>query len=258
MPARRTRIFAALIAPALITGCASKPIAPPEPQATSSPPPAQAGPAAEELTLREVFPHVRVDTRAKVVEFDAQVVLNAHEEATPRVFLEVTACTPDSRAHETLVVTSARPSHVHAALLLLGLTPGTPGSWTWNGSVMTAHEPKGPNLEVTIISGGVSHDPAAWIIDVKTGKTLRESALPAKGGFVFAGSLFQQAAGGGERYAADNAGTIIGLTTFGDEVVALAKVYSPESRVQEPTWAMNPALVPAMGTAVVVRLRVID
>ena len=41
-------------------------------------------------------------------------------------WLEQVACMVGTREHESLVVVEAKPSEVHAALLLLGLEPGTP------------------------------------------------------------------------------------------------------------------------------------
>ena len=60
---------------------------------------------------------------------------------------------------------------------------------------------------------------------------------------------------GRERYEAQGAGTLIGLTTFGTETIAWREVISPEASIQEPEWIADKAVVPAMGTPVTVRIR---
>lgn len=202
--------------------------------------------------MREVFPHVRVDAAAKVVEFDGIVPIDCHQEETPEVFLEVVACTPGTKEHEALVMTKARASHVHAALLSIGLEPGKPGSWNWDGEKMTSVEPEGPAVGVRISyerdGERVEADARDWIVKAEGGGHFGEGAT-----WVFAGSRFVTR-DEREVYDADGTGLVIGLTTFGSEVVAWHEVISPESDVQEPAWIANRELVPAYKTEVVVRL----
>jgi hypothetical protein len=221
------------------------------------PPPPAAAAAPAETGMRELFPHVRADVGARVVEFDGTVPINCHDPATPDVFLEVTVCTPDTKEHEALVVTPARPSHVHAALLAIGLKPGAPGSWRYEDKKLIALPPTGDPVDVTIAyrdaQGAEVESPAnRW---VKTADADGAFA-PRKPGpaWVFAGSVFAHRRGE-EVYDADGTGVLIGLTTFGSEVVAWADTLSPESSVQEPEWIADPAKVPRFGTPVVVRIR---
>lgn len=202
-------------------------------------------------TLREVFPGVRVDAAAKTVEFDAEVPIDCHNAKTPRVYLEVIACTPNSKEHETLVVTKALPSNIHAALLLCGLEPGKAGSWTWDGKVMTTHPPTGAEVNVTFTwrdsSGKTRSAPALdWVSD-------SDGKRRPGGSFVFAGSRIVNWQGQ-DYYDADGTGTLIGLTTFGSETVALTEVHSPESEVEEPEWIADRSIVPERKTPVVVRI----
>lgn len=209
--------------------------------------------AAPEPVLREAFPGVRVDARTRTVEFDGEVPVDA---AGSRIFLEVVACARGSREHEALVVTDARPSHVHAALLLVGLTPGAPGSWRWQGGRLEATPPSGDAVEALLLwrdAGGRLRraTPDQWIRDVDSGRGLWEGSVEP---WVFAGSLFRRVRAG-EVYAADVEGTIVGLATFGDEVVAWSRVFSPEASIQPPQWIADPARTPPAGTKVTVRLR---
>jgi hypothetical protein len=57
-----------------------------------------------------------------------------------------------------------------------------------------------------------------------------------------------------EVYDADGTGVVIGLSTFGSELVAWRQVLSPESTITAPTWVINNAAYPKAGTAVVVRI----
>ena len=51
------------------------------------------------------------------------------------------------------------------------------------------------------------------------------------------------------------AGTIIGLTTFGSEVIAWSRVISPDSGVQAPEWIADFSKTPPANTRVRVRIR---
>jgi hypothetical protein len=201
---------------------------------------------------REVFPGVRVDARGGMVEFDGEVPIDA---GGSRVFLEVVACVRGTREHEALVVTEVKPSHVHAALLLAGLSPGTPGSWHWTAGKIEAEPPTGDPVRVMLRWRGEDGrdrraSPEQWIRDVESGRGLWEGSVEP---WVFAGSAFRML-GRREVYVADVEGTIVGLATFGDEVVAWSRVFSPEAAVQPPQWIADPDRVPPAGTAVTVRL----
>lgn len=205
---------------------------------------------------RQIFPHVRFDKDAGVVEIDGEVPIDCHQPGTARVYLEVTVCTRNSKEHETLIVTDAKPSHVHAALLLAGLTPGTPGSWRPEGTEVVRIPPRGDALVVTIAYRGADGSeieaPAEdWAVNAETGKHLRDEGT---GAWVFAGSRMVKYEGR-EFYDADGTGVLMGLTTFGSETVAYTRIFSPEAAVDEPEWIADPSKVPAYGTRAVVRIR---
>lgn len=205
--------------------------------------------------LRDFLPHVRLDAAARVVEFDGVVPIDAHDERVTRVYLEVLACSRDTREHEAVVVTEARPSHVHAALLAIGLEPGKPGSYSWEGEGMQASAPTGPRVRVEVIVGvGEPSLLTDWAIDVRTGQTLTETLRQAGHGMLFAGSV-RIARDEGERYLGDGDGTLVGLSTFGTETVASESMFNPDSAVEEPVWIANAAMVPVAGTKVRVRIR---
>ncbi len=211
----------------------------------STPAPVEQAPAAEN---KPDMPHVRVFSDR--VEVEGIVPVDCHHPDTPHIFLEVIACAPDTREHEALVMTKAKPSHIHAALLMLGRTPGFPGSWIWNGpgSDITYSAPRGDEIDIylryTNPEGLVIAQPVReWIVDVDSGEPLPDAP------FKFAGSRFVDYRGD-EVYDADYAGTIVGLATFGNEVVAWTEVFSPDASIDPPRWIANTETVPEFGTPV--------
>jgi hypothetical protein len=213
----------------------------------------------------EVFPGVRANLQDRTVSFDGYVPLDAHDPETPIVYLELIACSPDTREHESLVATTARPSHIHAAMLLIGLEPGTPGRFVWNAATREydSIEPTGDRVAVTLShttdSGEVATAPATdWVIDQRTGGTLEPlDGSDPRSAWVFSGSKIVDF-DGREFYDADGSGTIIGLTTFSTETIAWIDVFSHRADIEEPRWIANAELVPSIGTPVVVTIRAID
>lgn len=208
--------------------------------------------APPEPVVRAVFPGVRLvrDARGRqFVEVDSFVPIMDDPDA-PDVYLELIMCRRDTRDHEVLVATDAQASHVHAALLMLGLEDGHPGYWSVADGELVPHAPEGAGVRVELVverDGELTADvPAAWVRNLKTDERLPDVM------WVFAGSaetdhpVFP--------YSADGSGNVIGLTTFGDEVVAYPAVISPEAAMDEPVWVADFDRVPPFGTEVVVRL----
>ncbi len=208
--------------------------------------------STEPAALAEVFPHVRAIPDGGVVEIDGFVPIDCHDPETPDVYLEVIVCARDTREHEALVATGARPAHIHAALLLAGIGPGAPGRFEWTDDGVVRHAPTGEGLRVEILVPGspeLPTDPREWIRD-HNGQSLTSQDAS---GWVFAGSR-EVMREGRLRYDADGTGQIVGLHTFGSEVVAWTRVEHPDSAVDEPEWLADARMVPELGTAVVVRL----
>lgn len=184
--------------------------------------------------------------------------------ATADVLLElIVTGFAGGRDHESLVMTRAQASHVHAALLLLGVEPGDPGRWTervddetdeWS-AVPTP--PSGPRLLVELrwrdaeTGEERTASPGEWIRHADG-----ETPFP-DAGWVFAGSQFVRRQGQ-VRYDADFTGTIVGLAQFGSEVVAFSQPYHHDESYQEPMWFAKNDAVPPFGTDVTVRLSVDD
>lgn len=176
--------------------------------------------------------------------------MDCHNPRTPDVYLELVACSPDTREHESLVVTDATPSLIHAALLAVGLEPGSPAN------LSAAAQPTGDPITVTLITDADTTEadddttatPAtAWITDATT-RTQHPDFT-----FVFAGSR-QARPNAPIAYDADGTGVIVGLTTFGSEVIANTTLINPQADIDEPIWIADPRTVPTIGTPVRVRL----
>lgn len=261
----------------LVAGCAQRPPADetaPIEQAKQSETAKSDTPA--QPTFKQLFPHVRADLRAGVVEFDARVTpLLIPDSQAPLFYLEVLVCTPNTREHETLLVTDARPSNIHAALLAAGLKPGRPGGWRAEpraldpGAVdLVPIAPTGDAVSVRfVVNAGRPDervvDPLEWTVqasdvmaDSPTPRTLK-AHLATTGFHVFAGSvLARHRPDQPETYDADGTGQIVGLHTFGSEVIALTTVMNPDAETEAPEWVadLRPGVIPGPGTPVRVRI----
>jgi len=235
----------------------TSPVEQPAPRQSTEAPPKADSPIGG---LREVFPHVRADMASRLIEFDGTVPIDAHDPRTPVVYIEVTVCTPDTKEHESLVVTLAKPSHIHAALLAAGFGAGAPGTWTWDGQKITAHPPNGDALDISIAyrdaAGREVEAPATSWIRNAAANGPKFGAAPGSR-FVFAGSAMVTRQGR-DVYDADGSGLLVGLTTFGSESIAWSEVISHEAEFAEPEWIADSRVVPPFGTPVVVRIRPIS
>ncbi len=184
-----------------------------------------------------LHPDVVVHTRDRRVEVRGHV-------ACTEGFLEQIACGRGSREHESLVVVDAPPSVVHAALLAAGFRSGRPGAWEAgpDGSVRLV-PPEGESVRLSV----------RW----RQGEDEREAPVQdwvlglerAEAGWVFAGSRFTASADG-SRYVADGSGSVIGLVTFGDEVLALRQVVPDRAAVRPPAFRARTDAIPRQGVEV--------
>lgn len=212
--------------------------------------PAEPPPGTPPESGKELLPGVVVSEGW--VSFRGEVCADLSHAQTPVVYLELLVTGPDSREHESLVVTKVKPSAIHAGLLAAGLEPGRPVSWRGSKLDKPAEGPR-VRVEVAVITDdkpGAFVDMAGWAVHKET----RQRLTDAKGwGLVFAGSRLDD-----DGYAADRTGTIVGLAGFGTEVVAAAWGLSPQASVDEPVWIVDKDRIPALGTPVVVRISRVD
>lgn len=248
---------------ALLAGCS------PQPTTQSASPvdePQQFEPVkvAQPADWRELAPGVQVNLVAKRIRIEAEICLDqSRGEADRGVPLEAILVTPVSgKEHEAIAVTKAKASDIHAACLLLNLTPGKPGYWTFDAATkrLISHAPTGPLMKATIQLPAGSR-PLADLVSVldEHGKPTRQfvATTPvAASSWMFAGSFFGKFKGR-EVYDADYTGIVIGLCTFGGEVLAWPDLLDPESTRQLPVWYGHRELIPRFGTAVTIELELV-
>lgn len=269
-------------------------------QAVSDPEHATLSPGVAEYfgrADRPLFPHIRATKLLDRLEIDARVSpMLVVDPRTPLFYLEAICCAPDTREHESLLVTDAKPSHVHAALLAMGLKPGKPGAWEMRGQELVPLTPTGDRVSVTFkheLSNGTMQEvsPIAWITSTRALATSEAKADPAptlgedaaqtpraratrditdvlgQGAaveWVFAGSrLIERPEGRSSahvppfatHYDADGTGQIIGLHTFGSEVLAWPVNLNPDANALEPEWIARMDAIPPAGSPVTIVIR---
>lgn len=178
------------------------------------------------------------------IVLEAQVVLREAD------WLELLACTPNSREHESILTVTALPSNIHLALTMLGLEPGHPLKSRMENGDWVADPPTGPKVAITVAwddeAGATQTAPASqWVMD--RGKDQPMADEP----WLFAGSRFQEFQGK-QYYLADHNGTAISLVNFGDDLLARPSLVTNDNDQQ--MWGANTEAIPPVGTPVKVRL----
>lgn len=193
------------------------------------------------------LPHVAVDLERGFVDVDTTVVLRE------KGWLELLACLPGTREHESILVVEALPSHIHLALVMLGLEPGQPMQWRMEGERVKTERPRGPAVTVSIVE---QHDGrevevpvSRWIIDRQSGQHLPDNT------WLFTGSVFYEKEGQ-TVYHADVSGSVLSIVNFGDEVLA-----RPTDRTNQndgKAWVPHTPVIPEVGETVIIRLRPVN
>jgi hypothetical protein len=204
-----------------------------------------AKPDSDGDTLRTFVDGVRFVPNGRLVEVDGFVCLDIG-------WLEQIACSPNTREHEALVVIPAKPSAIHAALLAAGFESGTPGRWSYPNNEFRFVAPTGDAVDVFVryadANGAeVTHAIRRWIIDHEGRFEFPDTP------WIFGGSRLTAPDSPnkpGEHYMADTTGSIIGLVTFGDELIGLQEVIADQSAVHAPQWVVATDRMPSIGTEV--------
>ncbi|MFG0315083.1 MAG: YdjY domain-containing protein, partial [Phycisphaerales bacterium] len=185
--------------------------------------------------LSELLPGIHVTDG--IVEFGGQIAIDVHHPDTPDVYLEMFITAPDSREHESLIVTDIKPSNLHAALLAAGFESGAPLTRGEDGKQVPAH---GDSLIIEVAED--QDDPefmaiTGWVMHVEQESGIVDDERWS--GFVFAGSRLTR-----RGYEADGAGTIASLTSFGNEVIAPTWTISHLAEIDEPVWIAHRDRIP--------------
>lgn len=214
--------------------------APPSSSAvTGQPARPTSSPASSKGDQPRPFAHgVSIDWPNRTVEVQGKVVLREGP-------LELLACSPRTREHESIIMVNARPMHIFQALGLIGLEPGA--AMRFDEKSDTWSPPRGQALDLRIryrAKTGERIVPAtAWLRDVKTKQPPR--SIP----WVFAGSEILEDG----RFAADPEGTVVCVVDFFSALIAVGTLHSADN---ELLWLeANSDAVPPLGTECTLLIR---
>lgn|GEM_PF-686600 len=174
---------------------------------------------------------VLIDWSVPLVEMEAIVVLRQGA-------LELFACSPQTREHESILCVRARPRDVFHAMGLIGLESGNPIRYDAEKNVW--HPPAGAKLSLRVeyqAEGKTHIVPASeWLVDVETKKT------PKSLEWIFSGSRTF----GSGRFGADADGTVVCVVDFDTALIAAAGLHSAEN---ESLWLVaRTDRIPPVGT----------
>lgn len=214
------------VAVLLVAGCAGGPGAVAPPPAAASPP-----------TFLDLLAAsgVRVDRAGGAVEVAGWVNMNDGA-------VEVFACAPGGKTHESVVVLDCLPRALHAGLVAIGLRPGAPAQ---PGPAGSCTPPSGDRVAVSVRwrdADGKEHRASAteWLWNPPRGAAARIGA------FVFTGSSVQTTPDGAT-YAADASKTLV--STYHD---ASSVLESPASDANDDeAYAANVMAMPPVGTPII-------
>ena len=203
----------------------------PVPLPSTAPAPAT-GPTTVGATGK--IPHVEVDVKSRTVRVECEML----GVEAPLEFFCVEAGTSE---HEAVLRSKAKGSHLHLALLMIGLEPGTP--LTYSEAAKKWLPPHGPPLHIDVewqtAEGKVQRVPAhRWMRDVKD----RKGMPPVT--WVFVGSRVMEDG----NYAADVTGYLVSLVNFDLTVIDIPQLASSANATLQ--WERNPEATPPPGTKV--------
>jgi hypothetical protein len=189
--------------------------------------------ATRPLAQGEKMPHVQVDVNRKQVRVDCQML----GVETPLEFFCVLAGTNE---HESVLRTPATPSHIHAALLMLGLEPGEPVKYSEAAKKWFA--PHGPPLSIS-----VEYEKDGKTVSLPAHRLMRsiedKKPQPAHA-WIFAGSRVMPDG----MYAADVTGYIVSVVNFDLSLIDIPELASNANETLE--WQIDPEVAPSAGTRV--------
>ncbi len=190
------------------------------------------------------WPGIHVDRERRQIDLDGYVVLREGE------WLELIACSPGTREHEAILAITARPSHIHLALLSLGLTPGHPIQSREEGDGFAIVPPRGPAIDLFFVvdrDGTPREVPVhEWVIDQQNDRPMPPTP------FLFTGSAFVEHEGQ-TLYMADLGGSVVSLVNFGDDLITRSSIQT--NQTDNAQWGTRTDAIPPLNTAVTLRLR---
>ena len=182
-------------------------------------------------------PNVRIDWGNRRVEVDGEICLREG-------MLELLVCSPNTREHESIISSPARPLRIYEALGLIGVAPGHPLRYDEPGKRWLPPEGDPIRIDVrwTVDGQAQTADLGTWVRDIETGEPI------PPGAWVFAGSYRTQRGA----LAADGDGTIVCVVDFSSALIALPELRSADNALLRLEAAKKK--IPPTGTAVTLLL----
>jgi hypothetical protein len=221
--------------------------------------PATKGSGNMKAALRKLkLPGIELNLEEQSVDVEATVCL--HEGS-----LELIACAEGTKEHESILALSARPMHIHTAMLLMGAKPGNPAMKKVSdgeGVRWVPVDPSGDQVWVSLVftdpEGKQVEQPISQFVS-PVGSSVKGEGIPGKemekfpNHFLFAGSHLVQGGPGPKKYVCEQSGNVISISTFGDEFLCLPGIHGHNNKGL--VWQVNPEGLPGIGEKVTLRLR---
>lgn len=214
-------------------------------------------PEINQNTLKNLkLPGVSINLEARAVDVTSRVALVEGS-------LEFIACTKGTKEHEAIITVMAKPSHIHTALLLIGAKAGHPAIRKIVGDGDDQRwinlPPKGSPITVSLVvpdkNGKPTERPLSDFVNHLNDKGEPDKAEAKKRLkiFLFAGSHLIGKEDTPKTYLADKSGSVISLSTFGDELLCLPQIYGQENHALQ--WEVNPTHLPKAETKITLRIK---
>lgn len=182
--------------------------------------------------------HLRVDLKKRRLILAAEVVASQYP-------LEFLICRKGTKEYESVLATRAKPSDIHAALLMLGLTPGKPARWSGNDESARFLPPQGPQLRIALRwkdKQGARRqvDAGEWLLGAG------RNNKPAPRTWIFIGSDVLPDG----RYWADlpGEGGVVSVANLGSSVIDVP--FESTQAIELREFVPNTKAIPPNGTAV--------
>jgi hypothetical protein len=196
------------------------------------------------------LPGIKIDRKNRVIDLKGKICMPQQTD-----WLELLVCKPKTREHESIISLIAKPSHVHGALLLIGLKHGKPYRATYDEKkeAWKHFPPTGDAVAVSIVYKNdkgkqVEVKANEWLVNQQTKKKMPDNV------WLFTGSKIRKIQGR-QIYAADLEGNVITVVNFGDEVLSRrTDARGGQGGAGGDMWGAGKN-IPKAGTEITIRLR---
>jgi hypothetical protein len=184
------------------------------------------------------FPFLQVDARGKVIEVECEAIACRNP-------LEFFLCLSGTNEHEAVLRSKVKPSHLHAALLMIGLKPGEPAHF--DDAAQKWIPPRGTPVQMS-----VRFEREGKQVELPAYRLMRDTRskreMPALS-WVFTGTRILD----NGVYAADETGYLVSVVNFDFTVIDIPRLASSANEALE--WETNLELMPRGGSAVTLVIR---